>query len=380
MTDGETTGEGPVCTWVALEPHDTVQVRDGRRFDAGTEDTTVAETVRPWPSTIAGALGAAHGGDLEAVRGPVLAHRDSGGVWRPYFPTPVDLVSPDGGGTVHRLVPGDPTDGTDLGEAPDAPERLLEPPVSLPVADPVGGWMRGATLSAYLHGRLPGPGQNVPAGRLGLAEQEPLVPERRVGIARQERAVRTGYLYQAAHLRPAPGWGFLAEVELPAGARRPPPGPVTLGGRGRLAELGDAAPEAAAQPDWPAAPEDFPEGKVLLYTATPALWPGGWRPPLPPQARLVAAAVGEPTPVATASPKRGFWRSRALRWAVPPGSVYLVRLPEETAAATAAGWHGRALAPSADWGGEPGRTPEPPEDTPRLDTAGFGVVLTGVWT
>ncbi|GAA3732322.1 type III-B CRISPR module-associated Cmr3 family protein [Salinactinospora qingdaonensis] len=385
MTSSAASRAGAVRTsWVAVEPHDTVQVRDGRRFDAGTEDTTVAETVRPWPSTIAGALGAVHGGELGAVRGPVLAHKDAGGVWRPYFPTPLDLVTSEERTAVYRLRPGGPTEGTDLGELPDGPERLLEPAARLSKPAPVDGWMRAAALSAYLRGELLSGSGSAPMGRLGLSKQEPLVPERRIGIARQDRGVRSGYLYQAGHLRPNPGWGFLAEVEQPAGARELPPGPLTLGGRGRLAELSDAAPAAAdtsaPRLDWPRPPEEFPEGKVLLYTATPALWPGGWRPPLPEGARLVAAAVGSPLPVATASPKRGFWGSRALRWAVPPGSVYLVRLPPDTAAATAAAWHGRALAPSADWDTESGDEPQPPTDVPRLDTAGFGVVLTGVWT
>jgi hypothetical protein len=119
---------------------------------------------------------------------------------------------------------------------------------------------------------------------------------------------------------------------------------------------------------------------MLLYVATPALWRDGWRPPLPPEATLVAAAVGSPLPVATASPKRGFFRTRTLRWAVPPGSVYLLHFPdEETAAAVASSWHGRALAPSADWI-HTHEGDHPPTDAPPLHTAGFGVVLTGVWT
>ena len=53
MTDGR----GQQLTWLALTPRDTVFVRDGRSFDAAADATAV--TVRPWPSTVAGAVGAA---------------------------------------------------------------------------------------------------------------------------------------------------------------------------------------------------------------------------------------------------------------------------------------------------------------------------------
>ncbi len=79
----------------------------------------------------------------------------------------------------------------------------------------------------------------------------------------------------------------------------------------------------------------------------------------------MAAAVPGPEPVATASPRDGFRDSRRLYWAVPPGSVYLLRFGGEAEAASfASRWHGRAY-------GRPARD--------RLRTAGFGVVLTGVW-
>jgi CRISPR-associated protein Cmr3 len=105
---------------------------------------------------------------------------------------------------------------------------------------------------------------------------------------------------------------------------------------------------------------------VLVYLATPGLWPGGWRIPVPPGARLVAAATGEPEPVATLTPGGDWRQSRVLRWAAPAGSVYLLQFDDaEHGAAWARDVHGTAY----------GRGLKD-----RLRTAGFGVVLTGAWT
>jgi CRISPR-associated protein Cmr3 len=132
-----------------------------------------------------------------------------------------------------------------------------------------------------------------------------------------------------------------------------------LGGRGRLADVKDAGELA-----WPARPATFPGGRLLLYLVTPALWPDGWRPPLPQGVTLVAAATGEAQPVATSTPGRSWRADRRLRWAVPAGSVYLLQFPDQDAAAAfAASTHGAAHVQAEQ----------------RLRTAGFGVVLTGVW-
>jgi CRISPR/Cas system CMR-associated protein Cmr3 (group 5 of RAMP superfamily) len=42
-------------SWLAFTPRDTVFVRDGRSFDAAAD--TFSQTVRPTPTTIAGAVG-----------------------------------------------------------------------------------------------------------------------------------------------------------------------------------------------------------------------------------------------------------------------------------------------------------------------------------
>lgn len=352
-------------SWLALVPRDTVFVRDGRSFDAAAD--TSAQPVLPGPATVAGAVGAAFGAEPAEVRGPVLAQR-AGDRWQPHFPVPADLVgSADRvDPSVYRLdpqvVPGRTdldrraVDAADGGQAV-APEHWLLPPEHAEPVEELAGWMPGRVLADYLAGRLPAAGGTV---RDDLDLTEPMVREPRVGLARDDRQARTGYLYQSVHLRPREQWAFLAEVTYPESWNRHAAGPVKFGGRGRLAD-----PEPAVS-QWPEHPEGCVKQKVLVYLATPALWPGGWHLPVPPGARLIAAATGRPVPVATLTPGEQWRQTRVLRWAVPAGSVFLL---EFESAELGAGWasevHGTAYAPGTD---------------PRLRTAGFGVVLTGVWT
>jgi CRISPR-associated protein Cmr3 len=354
--------------WVVAVPRDTVLVRDGRSFDAGTD--VVAETVRPWPSTVAGAIRQAYGREPAEVRGPVLGlavrragDGAAGETWRSYFPMPADIVVADGAARwAFRLRPQPTAISTDL--AIDGLQWLTGAGLA-GKSRPLGGWLPGSRLGAYLRGELLGPAGGMAVGELQRVEAEPLTPERRVGLARTPgRTASAGLLYQATHLRLRDGWGFLAECKLPEGwdDRGAPTGPVPLGGRGRLTDI---RPTPGVR--WPDPPTSHPGGRVLVYVATPALWPGGWRIPEPPGARLVAAAMaGDPEPVATASPRLGLWATRALRWAVPAGSVYLLEFGDQAEADRwAAAVHGTAYGRAAD---------------DRLRTAGFGVVLTGVWS
>lgn len=356
-------------SWLAFTPRDTVFVRDGRSFDAASD--ALAQTVRPGPTTIAGAVGRALGKDLEQVRknpyevrGPVLARRGQG-EWEPYFPTPADLVvTKDKPRRVFRLQPEPAAGQTDLGQSGrDGPPRWLAPAATAERAgplEPLRGWMPGRVLAEYLAERLPAP-DGTELSQLRLAE--PLVPERRVGLARDGRSVRAGFLYQSTHLRPGDGWAFLAEITSGGEELRPVVNHVPFGGRGRLADVGPAAVS------WPGVGTAGVERRVLVYLATPAIWPGGWQLPVPEGAWLVAAATGEPEPAATVTPGPGWQDTRALRWAVPAGSVYLLEFGDDTAGARwAADWHGVAL--------ERGTR----ENEDLLRTAGFGVVLTGAWT
>jgi CRISPR type III-B/RAMP module-associated protein Cmr3 len=356
--------------WLAFTPRDTVFVRDGRSFDAAADAS--AQTVLPGPTTMAGAVGAAFGigraelraaladgGDgthvTEEVRGPVLAKRD-GDSWLPYFPFPADLVKTRNTSEpyVYRLTPREQPGRTDL----NGVRHWLMPPDGAEDVEPVQGWLPGHVLAGYLAGALPAadgtPLEDFEPLRHGEELADPFRHEPRVGLARDGRRARTGYLYQAAHLRFEENWAFLAEYTAATGWDRPAKPHVQLGGRGRLA---DVEPAAAS---WPVPGEC--RKRILVYLATPAVWTGGWSLPVPDGATLVAAATGEPQPYTSLGPRP------ELRWAVPAGSVYLLEFgTSEDGARWAAGQHGRAL---------DRRVPEQPD---LLRTAGFGVALTGVW-
>ncbi|MCD0448602.1 hypothetical protein LO762_05245 [Actinocorallia sp. API 0066] len=359
--------------WLAFTPRDTVLVRDGRAFDAGTDASS--ESVRPWPSTVAGAVRTAYGRDPDTVRGPVLALRLPGG-WRPYFPMPADVVRSPTRSRCFLLRPDPGLGGvhTDLG---DGVGGLLAPPQGVEDAEPLDGWIDSSSLAVHLAGGFPAHGFGIGRKSSELTRYkapdgpqpfQPLVDEPRVGLARTaSRSAREGYLYRAVHLRPREGWAFLACCEVPEPWTAQ--GPAPLGGRARVADVEDVTGQSGVA--WPQGPTTFPDGKVLLYLATPALWPDGWRPPLPDGVALEGAAVPAALPVASASPRQArHGRTRlldtvSLRWAVPAGAVYLLRFPDQDSAGRwAAAQHGRALAPAR---------------APRMDTAGFGVVLTGRW-
>jgi CRISPR type III-B/RAMP module-associated protein Cmr3 len=358
------------AAWLAFRPRDTVLVRDGRSFDASADQ--IAHPVRPWPSTIGGATRAAFGDDPHLVRGPALGrwtpgagtgHPDGAdGSWDLYFPVPADVVQGSDMDVPYafRLTAAASAARTDLDTraAGDEDWRWLTPPADAGPVKPVDGWLPSGVLSQYLAGELPSLA-GTPVRK--LRPEIPLRPEPRVGLARQpDRQLRSGYLYQATHLRPEEGWAFLAECEFAAGRGRVPAGPVPLGGRSRLADV-----EPAPNMVWPARPEAFENGRLLVYLATPALWPDGWRFPVPADVQVVAAAVGEPEPVATTSPRLGWEEHRRLHWAVPAGSVYLLQFSDNDAAASwAAAHHAQAY----------GRADRDP-----LRTVGFGVILTGVW-
>lgn len=376
---------------LALRPRDAVHVRDGRTFTSGAGGA--ARTRQPWPSTVAGAVGAAirdTGGTVEprTVRGPFLARCTTVGTWELHLPVPADLVPEKGDPTAwQRLRPGADGRGrvvTDL----DRRAPGLRPPTAEYAGDAEEGlWWEAALIQEYLHGHHE-EHELVDAPR-------PLVTEFRTGIAIQERRVLLSHLYSTEFLRlrdtgaeygADQEWGFMALAECARGSSPPASHPVRFGGAGRIADLevcqkGDA-------PSLPAPPSTYPDGKVLVYLATPAIWRkqdengawrNTWRPELPDGAELISATVNGPQHVARSGvDRRGELEYSWLQWAVPAGSVYLLQFsgatPEsrESAAKTwASRAHGRA------WGED---TSNHDADGRRLATAGFGLILTGTWT
>ncbi len=331
--------------WLRVTPRDTVFVRDGRGFDAGTH--TEAESVMPWPSTVAGAVTAAAGGtEFTAARGPVLvADGDT------LFPVPADLT------VVNRQTQRMTVGTSPAGVSTDLSSAVPGVLIAADDADRLECLTTRAGLSDYLAGK-----DWVP---LRTGTMDPVTFERRIGLTRADRKAVDGRLYSARHLRLRDNASFAVQVDI---GTLPDPlaSPVNFGGENRLADV------TTTDLAWPTAPETYPGGRILLYVATPGIWPDGWRPPLPAGVHIVAAAVNEPVPVAIASPKNlgpgGLPQTSQLWWAVPAGSVYLLKADLDDPAAWAATVHATAI-------GAP--LPHPYE---RLRTAGFGVVFTGVWS
>jgi CRISPR-associated protein Cmr3 len=347
--------------WLVLEPFDTVAIRDGRNFDAGLPG--IARATAPQPATVAGAVGAAFGAAPGAgadpagvgrtvpaqVRGPVVVReRTRTGRWEALFPAARDIVRGEGDAKRLRLKLRREALGAvshDLGGL-----SLLSGD-----GEQVDDWWTGSLLGTYLWSE----------GHDLSPTDPPWRTERRVGLARDGRIAIEGMLYSAEHLRPVGRIGFGALcVDAPAGALAET---VRLGGEGRRAQVHECV--GAAAPALPGPPDSFPDGRLLLYLATPAVFVEGWRPSEGDLGggRLISAAVAGPHPIAMARPdhRTGGVADKRIIWTVAPGSVYFLVFDSETAARAAGEkWHGTAL-PQAD-------------DT--LRTAGFGLALVGRWS
>lgn len=354
--------------WVVLEPLDTVAIRDGRGFDMGFD--AAAHLALPSPATFAGAVGAVYdptpglgrtdpaaiGTRLPSqIHGP-LTVRWRSSRWEALFPVPHDVLA--SGSELSRLEV--PPPDTSL-------QHDLDDQVQVLLTDPAGGgatcddrWWDAGQLAGYLSDGT-------------LSDFLPAPPwqvERRVGIAREEtRTAAEGMFYSFEHLRPEPGVGFAGRCV--GGPERHLTGTVPFGGEGRRAEVHGDIPDV----ELPGMPEEFDGGRLLLYLATPAVFPGGsWHPDLssmtsddaePP--RLMAAAVGSTRVITSGTPDRrtGAFGKGRIMWAAPAGAVYYLRFPSEDAAMAAAQRiHGTTVRQAEDW----------------MRTAGFGLVLTGRWT
>ncbi|MGW5219900.1 type III-B CRISPR module-associated Cmr3 family protein [Nocardia sp. NPDC004085] len=343
-----------VKAWLAIEPLDTVMIRDGRAADAGTSST--AAMVLPLPSTTGGVIGKAVGGRVDgSLLGPLLFQRGL------RFPLPHDIVVDDTG-RIRRLSVRAVGEGEASDLSGDLGFHLCGE------GEPTSHYCDTAALTSWSHNtdgldRVDRDNQARWRRRLIAPRWK---PERRVGIALRgrdagadRRLTEPGMFYSATHLRPEDNTRWLVGC-VTDGDIAVVRDVVGFGGQARMATV-----TKVDAPALPPPPTVFPDGRLCVYLATPALVDDTlWRPP---QAQLCAVALTGPQPVATAAPGGEFWDSRWLSWAVPAGTVYYLKFADADAAAEWANeHHGGVL---------PGQRP----DTP-LRTAGFGMCVTGNWT
>jgi CRISPR-associated protein Cmr3 len=336
-------------TWLTVEPLDTVMVRDGRPFDAGS--SAVARGVTPPPNTLGGVARAALGGDVDRIVGPLIA---VDGVIA--FPAPADLVV--GGSGLRRLTPirRHPDARTDL----DADHRLSHNLQG--DGEPADVWLTGTGMRRWLDAE-----DDMAAGQKVETSpthgEAPWLPETRLGLARSPDGELAGtsiqgLLYTMTHLRPRDHVSFVIGC---VAAQRVTVREdlVPFGGRGRLAQVA----EWDGFDRLPAPPADFRDGRVAVYLATPALLAETfWEPR---GATLCAVASMGPRPVASAQPGADFAATRLLAWMVPAGSVYYLQFDDEAAlGAFVRDYHGDLI---------------PNGSTQRITTAGFGTCLMGRW-
>lgn len=340
--------------WYAIRPHDTFLIRDGRTFDTGSG--AVFGSVLPRPSTIGGAI-AALGGRFRYLRGPFLGD-DSGEGWTLHFPLPRDVVQ---SGSL-RPTRTHPVEGSKTLATSERLGRMLvevdtnRRSVGLGEDQRDVAWSHNSSLiSTGALERYLGTAEDIRTPVFRLSELSNLVPaERRVGIAVKDGRTQEGFLYQTTHRRPFHYTAFLADVEAKYDAST---SSVPFGGAGRHAEI-----TLAEKVGFPRRSPSYPEGNLLLYLATPGIWPRGSTPPLPNNASIVGAVIGPQEPIAAGANHQNGISKTTLRWAVPAGSVYFLKFPgEEAASKWAETHHGKALGNDL------------------FASTGFGVILTGTW-
>ncbi len=333
-------------TWYALEPLDTLFLRNGQPFNRGEGGGIQVEgSFPPSPTTLVGALRAAmaraqgwgghgpwppevrglgNGADLGGLRfGPPVLEKDG----EVYFPAPAHLMPVKQRhkleGTVRFLTPGAQLH-TDRGELrlPVAPQLTPDEKA----LEPGDYFVSASSLQALLEGRT------IKWGEL-VHRRAFWVTEPRVGIQRTNRVTQENALYETRHVRLQKGVRLLVEVE---NAPCAPLSPLPLGGESRAAHA-----EAVPPPRWPQTPafssDEATEGKfrylaVLISPVAIDELGEGWRRPgealggLP--GAVVSACLGKPILI-------GGWFFRQgssggpqpLRPHLPAGSVFFLESP-----------------------------------------------------
>jgi CRISPR-associated protein Cmr3 len=328
---------------ILIEPSDVWLFRDGRPFGPNERGKAVS-LFPPTPRTMQGVIRSAllaqagasftdqstwpvevgtpdNFGTLE-LRGPLIAKRE-GDACRRFFALPLDVSRLQNGW--HSLSP---RSGSRFETNWDPALQPLLPPEDSEPSKFDTGLLDESGFLSYLRG-----GQLTDAR---VIQSDCLYRyEARVGVQIDSQSKRPpeGMLYQVEFVRLEWGVGLLLEV---SGVSLSNTGLLQLGGEAR-AGFYKTVPTAMDLPRDERTPS-LSHGKrhFKLCFATPAIFNNGWLPAwLDPQSllgkqgdrrgeaagRLVSAAVGKPQPIGGRDIARRD-RQRAIRRAVPAGSVY----------------------------------------------------------
>ncbi len=340
-----------MTAWL-LTPRDSLMVQDGRPCYAGQSLRTLDF---PWPSSLAGFVRTTAGRDPKtgkfeltpqqaraiAIQGPFLVQTHADNKTPPVFfaPAPLDVLWQTAETEAKevqrfRLAPVDDSllpagcghdlQGTGL--------RLLAPVGKTPKGKPISGsaFWSWADLEDWLLKPPTQPDQ--PVQPFGLSA---LQRERRTHVsidpttqtAEDSKLFSTEMLRFVRRVEDHKGVTTYAQFSLAFGCtdKGLKEGIGCLGGERRLSMLAKSPHPLPAFPE-----KKFPKDQRLLRVVllTPAIFAQGFRPKDPPDATLVAAAVGRPQVISgwdmeTQAPK-------ATRRMAPAGSVYWFQLNDNT--------------------------------------------------
>ncbi len=360
--------------WYKFDANDVWMFRDNKPFNAA--ESFVARSVFPpnpqvmtgmlrshilersgvdWqvyadggaPTELLEAIGGPGSQDIGAltINGPYIAHRASNGNIQRFIPQPLDLIVEGDNSEEARTAVLQPQKSTHfITEPPFDDWQPLMLPERVVTSKADRGWLSDVQFAAYLAGETVT--QITPTSALFQVEEH-------TGLAleRGRKTAREHMLYRAQFIRPAQNVGLLTAV---SDGLLPDAGVIATGGEARFAHFTavDYAPPQTS----------LPSGFVKVVLLTPAFFDGGagpsdedWTPWMGPDARLVAAAIGDPLLISGWDIVRR--RPKPLRRYVPAGSVYYF----ENAAPTQRPF-----------------TQSPPDTN--VNQMGFGMVAYGAWT
>ena len=324
---------------IELEALDTLFFRDGKPFTMG-EDTWAEGIFPPLPSVIYGALRTTYfSEDIERFK--TIQTKDDSALLRItsycfkygsriYFPMPLDLievVNPTKNGPRKELhfLKRNPLDGRSF--ASNMPTSHFLQPDTNNFDFVENGIINSHDLAKYLALNISS------ADYHSLNDFTFLEPKVGIGLNKDTRTSNDGQLYRVGmqrldQLSFAVGFEFEQLDNIPAMIR--------LGGEGKAVQCQSIESKEIRQKI--SIPMPLIVGKRFkLYLATPALFTDGWKTSWMTtdhseyrgiKIRLLAAAVGKPVPVGGFDMKEK--SPKAMRKAVPPGSVYYLELENET--------------------------------------------------